>query len=111
MADATQSFGAEQKDKRAGSLGGATATSFFPAKFMGCFGDGGAALTDDDEMASWYCHQISLVGNPQIPECPNWGRLQARHQEANYSFGHAGDLLKSFPDLGYMPGNLKYLKK
>jgi dTDP-4-amino-4,6-dideoxygalactose transaminase len=49
--DAAQSFGAEYKGKRLGSLADATATSFFPAKPLGCYGDGGAVLTDDDEMA------------------------------------------------------------
>ncbi len=39
------------KDRRLGTFGHATATSFFPAKPLGCYGDGGAVFTDDDEMA------------------------------------------------------------
>ena len=49
--DAAQSFGATYKGRRLGTFGLATATSFFPAKPLGCFGDGGAILTDDAEFA------------------------------------------------------------
>jgi UDP-2-acetamido-2-deoxy-ribo-hexuluronate aminotransferase len=49
--DAAQSFGAEYKGRMAGSLAHAGCTSFFPAKPLGCYGDGGAILTDSDEMA------------------------------------------------------------
>jgi dTDP-4-amino-4,6-dideoxygalactose transaminase len=50
--DAAQAFGASYKGRRLGTLGLATATSFFPAKPLGCFGDGGAIFTDDAELAS-----------------------------------------------------------
>jgi dTDP-4-amino-4,6-dideoxygalactose transaminase len=49
--DAAQSFGATYKNHRLGALGHATATSFFPAKPLGVYGDGGAVFTDDDELA------------------------------------------------------------
>src|SRR5476651_2900721 len=49
--DAAQAFGASYKGRRLGSFGHVTATSFFPAKPLGCFGDGGAILTDDAELA------------------------------------------------------------
>ncbi len=49
--DAAQGFGASYRGRRLGSLGLATATSFFPAKPLGCFGDGGAIFTDDAELA------------------------------------------------------------
>ena len=49
--DAAQGFGASYKGRRIGTFGLATATSFFPAKPLGCFGDGGAIFTDDDELA------------------------------------------------------------
>jgi dTDP-4-amino-4,6-dideoxygalactose transaminase len=49
--DAAQAFGATYKNHRLGMLGHATATSFFPAKPLGVYGDGGAVFTDDDELA------------------------------------------------------------
>ena len=49
--DAAQGFGASYKGRRLGTLGLATATSFFPAKPLGCYGDGGAIFTDDAELA------------------------------------------------------------
>ena len=48
--DAAQGFGGLYKGRKIGTLGHATATSFFPAKPLGCYGDGGAILTDDDEL-------------------------------------------------------------
>ena len=50
--DAAQGFGASYKGRRIGTFGLATATSFFPAKPLGCFGDGGAIFTDDAELAA-----------------------------------------------------------
>jgi len=49
--DAAQSFGASYKGRRLGGFGVITTTSFFPAKPLGCFGDGGAIFTDDAEFA------------------------------------------------------------
>jgi len=49
--DAAQSFGAEYKGKRSCALSKIATTSFFPAKPLGCFGDGGAVFTDDDDLA------------------------------------------------------------
>src|SRR5262249_53433360 len=49
--DAAQGFGASYKGRRLGPLGHATATSFFPAKPLGCFGDGGAIFTDNAQLA------------------------------------------------------------
>jgi dTDP-4-amino-4,6-dideoxygalactose transaminase len=49
--DAAQAFGATYRNRRVGALAPATATSFFPAKPLGCYGDGGAVLTDDEELA------------------------------------------------------------
>src|SRR5258707_5921756 len=50
--DAAQAFGASYKGRRLGTFGLVTATSFFPAKPLGCFGDGGAIFTDDAELAT-----------------------------------------------------------
>jgi UDP-2-acetamido-2-deoxy-ribo-hexuluronate aminotransferase len=49
--DAAQAFGATYHNRRIGALAPATATSFFPAKPLGCYGDGGAVFTDDEELA------------------------------------------------------------
>ena len=51
MDDAAQSFGAMCGGQAVGRFGAATATSFFPAKPLGCYGDGGALFTDDDNLA------------------------------------------------------------
>lgn len=51
LADAAQSFGASLGGRRVGGLADAAATSFFPAKPLGCYGDGGAVLTDDVDLA------------------------------------------------------------
>lgn len=47
LADAAQSFGGAQHGKMIGALTDMTATSFYPSKTLGCYGDGGAMLTDD----------------------------------------------------------------
>jgi dTDP-4-amino-4,6-dideoxygalactose transaminase len=49
--DAAQGFGASYNGRKLGTFGLATATSFFPAKPLGCYGDGGAIFTDDDDLA------------------------------------------------------------
>lgn len=51
LADAAQSLGGRLDDSRVGALAAVTATSFFPAKPLGCYGDGGAVLTDDSGLA------------------------------------------------------------
>jgi dTDP-4-amino-4,6-dideoxygalactose transaminase len=50
--DAAQAFGATYKGRKLGALATASASSFFPAKPLGCYGDGGAVFTDDDELAA-----------------------------------------------------------
>ena len=50
--DAAQSFGAEYHGKKACSLGNISCTSFFPAKPLGCYGDGGMCFTNDDVLAN-----------------------------------------------------------
>ncbi|MGE4571915.1 MAG: DegT/DnrJ/EryC1/StrS family aminotransferase [Candidatus Izemoplasmatales bacterium] len=52
LEDAAQGFGAEYKGRKACSFGDIATTSFFPAKPLGCYGDGGAIFTNDEEMAS-----------------------------------------------------------
>lgn len=50
LEDAAQGFGGSIRGKMAGSFGDISTTSFFPAKPLGCYGDGGAIFTDDDEV-------------------------------------------------------------
>lgn len=49
--DAAQGFGGSINGKKAGSFGDIATTSFFPAKPLGCYGDGGAVFTNDDDLA------------------------------------------------------------
>ena len=51
LIDAAQSFGASLSDRKVGTMGDATTTSFFPAKPLGCYGDGGAVFTNDEELS------------------------------------------------------------
>ncbi|GFI22843.1 UDP-2-acetamido-2-deoxy-3-oxo-D-glucuronate aminotransferase [Lachnospiraceae bacterium] len=52
LEDAAQGFGGKIEDKMACSFGDISTTSFFPAKPLGCYGDGGAIFTDNDEWAA-----------------------------------------------------------
>lgn len=59
--DAAQGFGAEYKGRECGSFGVIATTSFFPAKPLGCYGDGGAVFVDDDALDA-LCRQICIHG-------------------------------------------------
>lgn len=50
LSDAAQSIGGSANNRRCGSFGHVAATSFYPAKPLGCYGDGGAMFTDDDQL-------------------------------------------------------------
>jgi len=52
LEDAAQAFGAEYRGKRVGNLADIAATSFFPAKPLGCYGDGGAVFCNDEAVAN-----------------------------------------------------------
>ena len=70
--DAAQALGSKFKGKPAGSFGIASAFSFYPAKILGCFGDGGAVVTDDPEVA----RRIKLLrdhGRNDDGEVEMWG--------------------------------------
>ncbi|WP_338327609.1 DegT/DnrJ/EryC1/StrS aminotransferase family protein [Pectobacterium brasiliense] len=59
--DAAQSFGASYKGRKSGNLSTISCTSFFPSKPLGCYGDGGAIFTNDEELAK-IIRQISRHG-------------------------------------------------
>lgn len=59
--DTAQSFGASYHGKRCGSFGAISTTSFFPAKPLGCYGDGGAIFTDDAELDK-LCRSLCVHG-------------------------------------------------
>ena len=59
--DAAQSFGGSIRKKRVGTFGDVAATSFYPAKPLGCYGDGGAIFTNDDDLAE-ECKAIRIHG-------------------------------------------------
>lgn len=70
--DAAQSLGAKYKGKSAGTFGLASAYSFYPAKVVGCFGDGGAVVTNDENIYN----QVFLTrdhGRAKIGEVVTWG--------------------------------------
>lgn len=52
LCDSAQGFGGRLDGRVAGGIGDAASTSFFPAKPLGCYGDGGASFTNDDELAT-----------------------------------------------------------
>ena len=56
LADAAQSFGGGIGNRRVGALAPITATSFYPTKPLGCYGDGGAILTEDSALAETRPH-------------------------------------------------------
>ena len=65
LVDAAQSFGASLNGRKVGSMGDATTTSFFPAKPLGCYGDGGAIFTNNDEDAA-LMNSIRLHGKGSV---------------------------------------------
>ncbi|MEJ8734546.1 DegT/DnrJ/EryC1/StrS family aminotransferase [Mediterraneibacter sp. ICN-202921] len=61
LEDGAQGFGGQIEDRKACSFGDAATTSFFPAKPLGCYGDGGAIFTNDDKTAE-YLRSIRVHG-------------------------------------------------
>jgi UDP-2-acetamido-2-deoxy-ribo-hexuluronate aminotransferase len=70
--DAAQSFGAVYKGKRSNALCEIGSTSFFPSKPLGCYGDGGALFTDDDELAK-VMREIRVHGQDRRYHHPRLG--------------------------------------
>jgi dTDP-4-amino-4,6-dideoxygalactose transaminase len=105
--DACQAIGAEYKGRRVGSMGAASAFSFYPTKNLGGFGDGGLITTNDGELAAklrvlrdhgqqprYYHHFVGLnsrldslqaaVLSVKLPKLEEWSAARARHA-ARYS--------------------------
>ena len=70
--DAAQALGSRFKGKCAGTFGVAAAISFYPAKVLGCFGDGGAVITNDDVVYE-RVHQLRDHGRSTTGEIVSWG--------------------------------------
>jgi UDP-2-acetamido-2-deoxy-ribo-hexuluronate aminotransferase len=124
LEDAAQGFGASYKNKRAGSFGDAATTSFFPAKPLGCYGDGGAIFTNDDSLAS-LIESLRVHGkghdkydNVRIGVNSRLDTLQAailevkfdafiNHEldDVNNNFKRYNSLLKGIVDIPYIPEN------
>ncbi len=74
LEDHAQSHGARQGSARAGALGHMAATSFYPGKNLGAYGDGGAVLTDDDTLAD------------RVRRLRNWGsEVKYDHPDVGFS--------------------------
>ena len=70
LEDAAQGFGGEINGKMACSFGDISATSFFPAKPLGCYGDGGAIFTDDDKIDE-YLRSVRVLGRSTVDKYDN----------------------------------------
>lgn len=71
--DAAQALGSRFRDRHAGTFGSAAAFSFFPAKVLGCLGDGGAVITNDAHLHD-IIYQLHDHGRDTEGETRSWGR-------------------------------------
>lgn len=95
LEDAAQGFGGEYTSTdglviKAGKLGKISTTSFFPAKPLGCFGDGGAIFTDDDELAL-LCRSIAVHGK----EMSNPGDPNAKYNNRRLGYNSRLDTIQA----------------
>jgi dTDP-4-amino-4,6-dideoxygalactose transaminase len=93
--DAAQSFGASYKGRKLGTLAPATATSFFPAKPLGCYGDGGAIFTNDPKLAA---HLKSLRAHGEGPDKYDAARIGMTGRLDTVQAAILLEKLKVFPD-------------
>ncbi|MCP4166806.1 MAG: DegT/DnrJ/EryC1/StrS family aminotransferase [Chloroflexi bacterium] len=80
--DAAQAHGSLYKERRAGSLADAACFSFYPSKNLGCYGDAGAVVTDDDEIAE----RVRLLRDH--------GRI-SKYEHAELGYGHRIDAIQT----------------
>ena len=85
--DAAQAFGATYRGRKLGALTTATATSFFPAKPLGCYGDGGAVFTDDDALAA----RVRSSAAPRRRRRPLRGGAHRHYRPARHHPGGDSD--------------------
>ncbi len=76
--DAAQAHGSTYKGKRAGTLGASACFSFYPSKNLGCYGDGGAVVTDDDHVAD------------RVRSLRDHGRIN-KYEHGELGYGHRLD--------------------
>ena len=123
MEDAAQSFGAIYKGRKSCSLGDIGATSFFPAKPLGCYGDGGAIFTNDDNLFEimqsirihgqgknkYDCDRIGLNGRMDtIQATILLSKLSIYEEEINLRQDVArkySDRLKDYLEVPYIPND------
>jgi UDP-2-acetamido-2-deoxy-ribo-hexuluronate aminotransferase len=91
LEDAAQSFGATQRGIKSCAISTIGSTSFFPAKPLGCYGDGGALFTDDDELAD-RMQAIRTHGGKQRHHHPMLG------MNGRFDTLQAAIILAKFPD-------------
>lgn len=100
--DAAQALGSRFRGKYAGTFGNSSAISFYPAKTLGCFGDAGAVLTNNDELYH-KLYQLHDHGRDKNGEVKSWGRnsrldnLQAAF--LNFKFKSYDDVIKRRRDI------------
>ncbi len=95
IADAAQSFGASLDGRKVGTLATYTATSFYPSKPLGCYGDGGAVFTDDDEKAA---RLRSLRNHGKGPDRPDTEHVGLNSRLDSIQAAILLEKLRLFPD-------------
>jgi dTDP-4-amino-4,6-dideoxygalactose transaminase len=93
LSDAAQAFGATLHDHQAAYWADAVATSFFPAKPLGCYGDGGAVLTNDD--ALWTRMDSLRIHGKAVEGDPLWGDHDPKYLNARVGMNSRLDTLQA----------------
>jgi dTDP-4-amino-4,6-dideoxygalactose transaminase len=133
LEDAAQAHGARWLDRRAGSVGDASAFSFYPGKNLGAFGDAGCVTTDDETLAArirklrdhgrrdHYCHDDigtnaridtiqAAVLAAKLPYLERWNEARRRHAKAyDVAFAHVPGVESIFVADGALPTYHQYV--